>query len=188
MGKLAKLVLAASLIPFTASAEILNFDDLTGAGNLGDYGKWQLQGFFYADGDADWGPYMKANSGGTRVSVSYPGGQAITTPGNEQYFYFNGAYFSAAPGDTIRYALWDGNTVVFRSPDTTMVGHHIFVPSGYSQAINYVSVVSSRGWGYAMDDIDVTLVSSVPEPAPYLFMLGGLAAVALRRRSTNSSV
>ncbi len=205
------LVGAAAMVCLapSASALVLNFDDLSGS----DFFTAPYQGFTFAAYTADrtdpcpqcrgswfWSdanpePVSFASSGNTSLSTDYDFDAPIDVSNSMSItsatqFYFQGAKFTAFDdGVPVQFVLkLNGNIVgAGLSPSVNLNYQQapVFVSSGYNGLVDEVQVASQDGY-FAMDDFTYS-ISPVPEPSAWLMMMAGLGAVGLRARRAKST-
>lgn len=182
IGTLATLILTLGLVK-SAEATVLNFDDLTGSGLLADgYGgiTWNGEWAYY---DLAQPPYNPKSDFERiyNVSVSSPTDFSFESPA-----VFNGAWFSGYPEvigfgtNLIHFDLYNGATLVWTSGTLVPTDIPAFLASGYAGLVTRVSVTSSSGDYYVMDDVTFNS-SAVPEPASLSLLGLGLASAGARR-------
>jgi hypothetical protein len=168
-----------------ASATVVNFDDLTGSGNLADgyAGLTWNNDFSYYDSPQD--PF-NPSSPNTRVYSNYgehgpgTGDPLIVNFGGTATF--NGAYFAGLSGGTVHFELYLAGLLVHTSGDVFTSGTPTFLDAGYGGNVDEVRVLGLNGY-YVMDDFTYN-GGAAPEPAAWALMIGGfgLAGAGLRRR------
>ena len=178
-----------ALCSHLASADVLNFDNLTGTGTVpASYGGFTFNNWSYSDTfDAD----FLAHSGATNVFTDVFGSSA--TDGNASIttntpIIFDGAYFSGFSG--VSFKLYNGGVLVHVSDALAGGGATSYAPtflsSGYTGLVDKIVVNGVQGY-YAMDDLTFH-AAAVPEPtSAMLMLLGGVAVAAVKRRRAKSS-
>lgn len=200
------LAVAAACGAQTATAVVLNFDDLNGylpPGPPDIQEEWftatynglqfgdlspSTNSWFYSQRAVP-GVY-RPSSGNTFAATDFavytPGalleslaaGQTITSTSD---FVFNGAAFSGK--DQIQYKLYNNGSLVYTSAIYNIaLDTPAFYASGYAGLIDEIDILGTQGY-YAMDDFDFT-PTAVPEPNGLALVLAAGAAGALvsRRR------
>jgi hypothetical protein len=180
---------AALIIPQTAQATVVNFDDLSGFGVVANgYGgiNWDSNWSHY---DSFQSPY-NASSFATRVYANYakfvPEALSDVAFSFSGPVVFQGAYF-AGHSDLGRFTIsvflagiLKATTAIF-SPSATPT----FVSSGYAGAVDKVVIHGNAGF-YVMDDVTfgaARAVSTVPVPGAIWLLLSGIAGLAGFRRA-----
>lgn len=189
--------IALGLCAHAAQAEVLDFDDLTGAGYFGT----SYRGFSFGNLDPasnDWywsdapaAPYTP-HSGTTSVAtdhthyagLAFEAASRITAG---QAFVFTGAWFAgealAADGTVARlqYQLYHQGAQVHASAlSDGLSAQPLFYASGYAGLVDTVVITGPQGY-FVMDDFTY-LAAPVPEPAGLLLTIAGLPLVAALAR------
>lgn len=168
------LLAASALASAPASATVVNFDSLRGAGPMpGLYRDiaWE-QGWYYLSSAF---PPFNAHSSPTRV-FSDANEKSFTFLDGDQVFkgaWFAGYYY-------VSFNLYNEGVLVHSSSTLELfgTGPARFLATGYKGFVDAVTVVGIAG-AYVMDD--VTFRGEVPEPGvPELMIAGMLAAAVLR--------
>lgn len=167
-GALAACALAAG----SASATVVNFDQLTGNGPVPSvHGgiAWD-SGWYYLSSTF---PPFEAHSSPTRI-YSDADVKGFAFLDGDQIFdgaWFAGYYYAS-------FNLYNDGLLVHTSPTLELfgTGPARYLASGYTGLVDAVSVVGIGG-AYVMDD--VTYHGEVPEPAAPSLMLAGMLAAAL---------
>lgn len=174
-GKLVLGVLMAMCVG-SASATVITFDDLSGAGLLAsNYGglSWNGSWGYY---DATQAPYTAA-SGKERV-YNY-GTASFNFLSDVQ---FDGAFFAGR--NSVYFQLFNDGVLVATTSTLALSATPTFLSSGYTGAVDQVRVFGSPGF-FVMDDVTYQAATSIPEPAS--LALGGIGLVGLlagrRKRS-----
>jgi opacity protein-like surface antigen len=177
---------AASLaLASSASATVLNFDDLATDGFVpASYGglDWSA-GDWFAFGEVQ-DPY-NAHSGDVRITSGFGDPDAATAIGLGQDETFQGAWFAGLDGATINFQLYENGALVATSATLDPSSAPTWLSSGYAGLVDKVVISSPFQGSWVMDDF--TFAAAVPEPASTTLMLAGLVAfgiVARRRANT----
>lgn len=201
-----KLAGAAALVCLapSASALVLNFDDLSGT----ELFTVPYQGFTFAaytgartanctqcSGSWYWSdlnpqPVSFSSSGNTSISTDYNDavpfefGNSLSIS-SATPFYFQGAKFTALDDAIpVQFVLKLAGATVGAGLSPTVVLDYqqqpVFVASGYNGLVDEVQVASYHGY-FALDDFTYS-TSPVPEPGAWLMLAAGVGALALRRR------
>ena len=173
----ASLVLAVTVsIAMTASATIVNFDDLVGDdlpvpdgyGGINWNGRWS---YYSTDQRTPYIPHSPP--------VRVYGYGAVTPFDFITPSVFDGAWFSGQTS-TVQLNLYSGGSLVASSSVLPTTEVPTFLSSGYSGLVNEVQVVTSAPLLYVMDDVTY---NSVPIPsAVWLLGSGLIGLVGVRRR------
>lgn len=168
------LLAASALASAPASATVVNFDSLRGAGPMpGLYRDiaWE-QGWYYLSSAF---PPFNAHSSPTSV-FSDANEKSFTFLDGDQVFkgaWFAGYYY-------VSFKLYNEGVLVHSSSTLELfgTGPARFLATGYKGFVDAVTVAGIAG-AYVMDD--VTFRGEVPEPGvPELMIVGMLAAAVLR--------
>ncbi len=190
IGVLAALLLLGGAGRAAAGIIDVNFDDLTGSGQVPNgYGgiNWSGHWDYYGSPQS---PY-NAQSGPNRVYTD-PGSPVYEQTGENAFSFqnpviFNGAYFAGYAFADLKFDLYYHNVLVFTSADLQPSATPTFLASGYSGLVDKVGVFSAAQDYFVMDDVTYQTVqrAGAPEPAS-LALIGagamGLAGYAWRRR------
>lgn len=178
--------------PF-ASATVLTFDDIVGpdgyAAVPGNYGgvDWSSAGLSVFTGAQD--PFT-AHSGDGRVTTDWiDGGPIASTIRFLAPTLFEGAWFAGYGDSSVRFDLYAGGQLVFRSLALQLSSAPAFLDAGWNGAIDTVVVFSGAQASYVMDDFSFETAAQVPEPGSLALLLAGFGlagAVRLRRTSTRA--
>lgn len=184
------VVLAALFAMPVQAQTTLNFDDLTGAacagvqGGMGVYqgvdflGQWSC----YSDPQDPYNAASGTNRLYTAGTDGYHSSGSFSFAGPVQFL---GASFSGYGFESVTFDLYLASTLVHTSSSLTMSSTPTFLASGYTGAVDRVTVrgVDPQYPFFVMDDVQY---ASVPEPASFVLVasgLAGLAAVKRRRRT-----
>lgn len=175
-----------------AAAAIIDFDDLSGSGDLIENGYaglgWENVYVLNPD-DAPTSGYQKAIVSGTRIAYSgYDLPASITGLGA---YVFDSGWFTAAFNDglTITARGFDGDTLVHErsfTVDTKGPSQQVFKWGGISRVTFTAEGGTDQffdmsGTNFAVDSLGI---AAVPEPATWAMMVLGfaMAGAAIRRR------
>jgi hypothetical protein len=177
-----KVLGCAALIFYAgaSSATVVDFDDLTGAGNLAtNYAglSWSPGWFYYDDVQPPYNP----SSGVQRVYTDVSGVQQSFAFSND--VLFDGAYFAGYYSVALN--LYNDDVLVHSTASIDIDENPRFLAAGYSGLIDKVVVSGTEGY-FVMDDVTYH-AASVPEPATVaLFGLGLLGFAASRSNSAKT--
>jgi len=186
--KLAASLAFALCAPF-ASATVLNFDDLVGPDGFaavpGNYGgvDWSGAGLSVFTGAQ--APFT-AHSGAGRVTTDWvDGGPVASTIRFLAPTVFDGAWFAGYGDSSVRFDLYAGGQLVFRSLALQLSDAPAFLDAGWHGAVDAVVVFSGAQGSYVMDDFTFASAAAVPEPGSLALVLAGFAlAGAVRLRAS----
>lgn len=182
------LVASAALAvcaPF-ASAAVLSFDDIVGADGYAsvptNYGglDWSAAGWsVFTSAQSPYTPH----SGDGQITTNW----GVDAAGSVIRFLtptvFDGAWFSGFADAAVTFQMFLGGQLVASSSTLNLSDTSTFLSSGWTGAIDAVTVVSNVFEpAYAMDDFSFQDRSEVPEPGTLALMLAGLGLVARTAR------
>ena len=166
--------LACTALTAGAATTVVDFDDLTGSGQVADgYGgiTWGGNWSFYDNAQS---PYNPA-SGAERVYNYADRNFSFDAP-----VVFGGAAFAGygtAYGlSLVSFDLYYQGQLVATSGQLDDSGTPTFLSSGYNGLVDSVHVNGSGGY-FVMDDVTYSTAAAVPEPQNVALMLAGLALV-----------
>lgn len=172
---LTSIALAASLAAgaTSASATVLNFDDLTASDEMpATYGGLDWSGWSYYD--IVQFPYTPA-SAPTRLYDRNNDNAFSSASG----FTFQGADFSGASTTSVRFDMYLHGSLVASSVTVLTSALPAFLSSGYSGLVDKVVVISNAPQYFVMDNVTI---NAVPEPETYAMMLAGLGLLGFMAR------
>jgi len=175
-------LLCCAFVGSSAYADVINFDDLVGAGKLPDgYGgvNWH-DGWAYFD---LFHPNYTPKSGTQRI---YPTHLHADNSFDVEPIVFQGAWFSGPTFTTVNFLLYLDHALVATSAGLSPSDVPTFLPSGYSGLVDRIVVHETDHNGltnyYTMDDVTFD-GTPVPAPEPATLSLLAAAAIGLLARN-----
>ena len=204
MRKLVALALAAALLPASANAATIingSFELGTNPGNftqLASGDSTSITGWTVGGNSVDYiGAYFPAQNGSRSVDLSGAAAgslsQSVATVAGQQYRvnFFLGGNFEGAPAVKNVGVSTGGAATNFTYTSTTprFDGYaqydYFFTATGAATNLTFASL-DNTAFGAVLDNVSISSVTSVPEPATWAMMIGGFGIVggALRRRQS----
>lgn len=175
--------LALAVATSSASATVLNFDDLGADGDVPvNYGGLDWSGSSWFQYAGEQAPFA-AHSGDRRATLGWDGSSDSSAIRFNTASSFTGAWFAGYDGVSVTIDLYSGNRLVASTATLNLSDAPVFLASNYAGLVDRLVFRSNDPANFVMDDF--TFASAVPEPGAAVLTVAGLglmAFVARRRR------